>query len=374
MALGLEFAQRAGARVMAPAALIESIYEAAFVPERWPHVLDELCRISGSASSTLILCDGLAPPRWQATARTHALVEGLSRTDVWKEPQRNPDRLIEASVGDQYFHCVDDLMTRRELECDDIYRALKAEGLAWQVGTAIPLPSDATIVLAFERNIAQGRHSAEQLAILSGFRAHLARAGLVANRLGLEHARGALDAMTAIAIPAALLDQHGHVREVNQWMTLGLIDTCGGEQIVLGDPAGDALLDSILRGESPIRSIPLPPSEHVPGRVAHVIPLTGEARDIFSGSLSLIVMNVSTGSQQRPDLAILRALFDLSPAEGRLAAELASGTCLGDAARSCLIQPSTARAYLEQIFRKTGCHRQAELVSLLAGLVRASPP
>lgn len=354
-------------------ALIETIYEAAFIPERWPGVLDDLCRISGSASSTLMLADGITPPRWQSTERTRGLIERLSRTEVWKRPERNPERLVEANVTNEYFHCVNDLMTREQLELDGIYRAFKADGLAWQVGTAIPLPCDATIILTFERNTTEGRHDADHLARLSDVRAHLARAGMVANRLGLQHARGALEAMTAIGIPCALLDQQGRLREINRWMTSGLISTRGGERIVLGDPAGDALLDRVLRGESHIRSIPLPPSQHAPGRVAHVIPLAGAARDIFSGGLSLIVMNVSSGSRRRPDLAILRALFDLSPAESRLAAELATGATLADAAIRCNIQPSTARAYLERIFRKTGCRRQAELVGLLVGMVHAAP-
>lgn len=354
-------------------ALIESIYEAAFFPDQWPKVLRALCEISDSASSSLLFFDGNTPPRWQSTERTRQLIEKLARTDVWKRPERSPDRLVEANVTNRYFHCVNDLMTRDQLELDEIYRAFKADGLAWQVGTAIPLPCDATIVLTFERNATEGRHNAEHLTRLSSFRADLARAGMVANRLGLQHAHGALEAMSAIGIPAALLDQHGHLREINRWMTSGLISTRGDERIVLGDPAGDALLDRILRGESYIRSIPLPPSEHAPGRVAHVIPLAGAARDIFSGGFSLIVMNVSSGSRRRPDLNILRGLFDLSPAEGRLAAELATGATLASAAMRCNVQPSTARTYLEHIFRKTGCHRQAELVGLLVGIVHAAP-
>ncbi len=354
---------------MGSAALVESIYEAAFVPERWTGVLDALCGISGSASSTLLLADGLTAPRWQTTARTQALLEELSHTDAWKRPGRSPNRLIEASIGDQYFHCVNDLMPPQQLELDEVYRALKAEGLEWQVGTAIPMPSETTIILTFERNVAEGRHSIEQLDRLCGFRSHLARAGLIASRLGLEHARGGLDALTAIGMPAALLNRHGSVLDANPWMSSGLIGTRSGERIVLGDPVGDALLADILRGESAIRSIPLPPNQRFPGRVAHVIPLVGVARDIFSGGLWLVVMNVSTGSHRKPDLAILHALFDLSPAESRLAAELATGATLAGAAAQCNIRPNTARTYLEQIFRKTGCHRQAELVSLLAGLV-----
>ena len=234
------------------------------------------------------------------------------------------------------------------------------------------MPTGDTILLSFERDIAQGRHSAEQLACLSGFRAHLARAGMIASRLGFERARSVLETMNALGIPAALLDQAGRLREINTWMTPQLIETCANDRIMLGDPAGDTLLTGILRGEVGLRSIPLPPSQRSPGRVVHVIPLAGQAVDIFSGSLWLLVMNVSKGSNRRPDPAILRALFDLSPAESRLVAELAGGATLAAAASLCNIQPSTARAYLEQIFRKTGCHRQVELVALLAGLTHVS--
>ena len=358
---------------MKSATLVESIYEAAFIPECWPGVLDLLCEFSGSASSCLLLYDGVNAPRWKATERSRGLLEALSRTDVWQIPDRSPDRLIEASVGEQYFHCVDDLMTRPQLELDGIYRSFLEQGLGWQIGTAIPMPTGDTIVLSFEREIAQGRHRAEQLAHLSGLRPHLARAGLIASRLGLERARSALGAMSALGIPAALLDQAGRLRDVNAWMTPQLIDTGANGRAVLGDPVGDVVLTGILRGESAVRSIPLQPNPPTPGRIAHVIPLAGAALDIFSGSLWLIVMSVSGGSRQRPDPAILRALFDLSPAESRLVAELANGTTLAAAASRCHIQPSTARAYLEQIFRKTGCHRQAELVGLLAGLTQLSP-
>lgn len=362
-----------GKSAMESATLVESIYEAAFVPERWPCVLDALCRICGSASSTLMLSDGICAPRWQTTPRTRELMEVLAQTDVWKRPERGPERLIESSVDDQYFHCVNDLMPRQQLDRDPVYQAFKAAGLEWQVGTAIPMPGAATIILTLEREAADGRHSAEQLARASGFRAHLARAGLIAGRLGMEHARGALDAMTAIGLPAALLDRRGAVLDVNKWMDDGMIDTRGGDRIVLGDAVGDPLLSAILCGESCIRSIPLPPRQGIPGRIVHVIPLVGAARDIFSGGLSLIVMNVSAGSYRQPDLTILRALFDLSPAESRLAGKLAIGESLASAAVHCHIQPSTARAYLEQIFHKTGCHRQAELVALLVGLVSVWP-
>ncbi|MEP6559218.1 MAG: hypothetical protein ABJB17_12145, partial [Burkholderiales bacterium] len=61
-------------------------------------------------------------------------------------------------------------------------------------------------------------------------------------------------------------------------------------------------------------------------------------------------------------------------AESRLASALAGGFKLAQAAQACGIQISTARSYLERIFDKTGCHRQSELVHLLAGIALVRLP
>jgi DNA-binding CsgD family transcriptional regulator len=61
----------------------------------------------------------------------------------------------------------------------------------------------------------------------------------------------------------------------------------------------------------------------------------------------------------------VRQLFDFTPAEARLAAALASGIALKEAAAHQGIRFSTARSYLEHIFRKTGTRQQSQLVALL---------
>ncbi|WP_022723016.1 LuxR family transcriptional regulator [Rhodopseudomonas sp. B29] len=61
----------------------------------------------------------------------------------------------------------------------------------------------------------------------------------------------------------------------------------------------------------------------------------------------------------------VRQLFDLSPAEARLATALASGISLKEAAARQGIRFSTARSYLEGIFRKTRTRQQSQLVALL---------
>jgi DNA-binding CsgD family transcriptional regulator len=70
----------------------------------------------------------------------------------------------------------------------------------------------------------------------------------------------------------------------------------------------------------------------------------------------------------------LHGLFDLSPAEARLAAALTAGDALKAVAANHGIKFSTARSYLENIFRKTGTHQQSQLVALLKSTQPLVPP
>ena len=98
----------------------------------------------------------------------------------------------------------------------------------------------------------------------------------------------------------------------------------------------------------------------------HVIPLRNAARDRFESDGLLLIL-ADPRNRAAPHAGMLRLLFDLTPAEAMLAAELAAGHALRDAAARRSIAYSTARVYLRHIFAKTGCHRQSELMTLLAG-------
>lgn len=61
----------------------------------------------------------------------------------------------------------------------------------------------------------------------------------------------------------------------------------------------------------------------------------------------------------------LRSLFALTAAEAKIASCLASGLTLKQAAEESSIRITTARWYLDEIFRKTGTNKQGQLVALL---------
>lgn len=67
--------------------------------------------------------------------------------------------------------------------------------------------------------------------------------------------------------------------------------------------------------------------------------------------------------------AVMRRLFDLTPAEAELALLLSSGETLDEAAEKLSIRKNTARAHLRSIFSKTGVTRQTALVHVLLNSV-----
>ena len=67
-------------------------------------------------------------------------------------------------------------------------------------------------------------------------------------------------------------------------------------------------------------------------------------------------------------------LFNLTPAEGRLAAGIATGQDLDAYAQKARVGKSTVRSHLKSIFHKTGTRRQQELVRLLSQVALARLP
>ena len=67
-------------------------------------------------------------------------------------------------------------------------------------------------------------------------------------------------------------------------------------------------------------------------------------------------------------LVAMANMFGLTPREAELAGALCAGDSIASAACRMGVTEGTARQYLKGVFAKTGTHRQAEVVSLLAGM------
>jgi DNA-binding CsgD family transcriptional regulator len=71
---------------------------------------------------------------------------------------------------------------------------------------------------------------------------------------------------------------------------------------------------------------------------------------------------------QAPPVELVQSLFDLTPAEARVARSLASGKTVADIATDGGVSRNTIRTQLDRVMEKTGCNRQADVVALLTAI------
>ena len=95
------------------------------------------------------------------------------------------------------------------------------------------------------------------------------------------------------------------------------------------------------------------------------LPLGADLEGVGSDPVAILFIR-ELGAQRSPDPEALGQLYGLTAAEAQLASLLAQGVTLEQAASIRGIGYETARTYLKGLFEKTGCHRQAELVSLFS--------
>lgn len=354
--------------------LIDRIYESALVPEKWAEVLEALNRIGGGQGATLFT-SGNGPLRWLATPGLHDLVQHLVQTDALRGNQRQV-RAAELDhagfVGDQH------LFTPEERLSSPFHRtALLPNGLGWCIGTLIRPPSGDMLVLSVERRERDGPATPEMFTQLDALRPHLARAALVSSRLRLEQARASVAALGMMGLPAAMLGGGGRAIAMNELMAAMAPQVVQDRQdrLQLTSKEADTLLlsalDALRAGQGgATRSIPIPAREGQAAMVLHVVPVRGMARDIFSGTLALLVVTAVThGAVANAD--IIQGLFDLTPAEARVARSIAQGNTPETTAIGQGVSVETVRKQLAAVLSKTGLRRQASLVGLLTG---TAPP
>jgi DNA-binding CsgD family transcriptional regulator len=345
----------------------DDIYEAAVIPECWFGVLDRLAQLA-EAQGTLLFAAAPGQPRWICSDQIRAAMQ------VWAEGPYyadNPRGRHLVPTREARFLTDLDAFTPEEIEREPFYTEyLRSHGLGWCVGTAIHSPSGDTLVFSIEKAHAKGPVPPEVAAQLNPLRPHLARAALLSARIGLERARATVEGLNLIGLPAVVLADQRKVLAANQALLAYAPDIriAAGDRIEFANPNAHALFVAACAGRTlkvgAGASVPVPRSLTRPPFVAHVVPMRGHGRDVFSGA-ELLLYLTPVVQQAGPPPEILQALFDLSPAEARVAAMIAKGHSVKAIAEQLSVQPNTIRVQLKAVFSKTGTGRQPELVSLL---------
>jgi DNA-binding CsgD family transcriptional regulator len=348
--------------------LIDEIYEAAVVPEKWRTILDRLAEMA-DAEGTLLFAAGPGAPRWLSSEAIQGVMAEWSRSKWFADNPRG-QRLVP--INEPRFLTDLDALTIEEIDASEFYtEMLRPLGLGWCVGTAIRAPSGDTLVFSIEKAHRKGPVPRETAEKLDQFRPHLARAALLSGRLGLDRARTAVATLEAIGLPAAALTPSGKVISVNAGFLScePRIRIGAGNTVQIASESAQALMveaiSMTMQSSGDVgRSIPIAGTLSAPPLIAHVVPLRGAGMDIFTGALSILFITpVVPNSSPAPE--VLQALFDLTPAEARTAGLITAGKSIEQIAVASGTAQNTIRTQLKSVFLKTGVQRQAELVSLL---------
>lgn len=349
--------------------ILDQIYEAAAIPELWPEALARLSQVAGAWGSGLLVFDPQLRMRFTATANYIGVFESFAASgDSGRYDNQRPKRAIAS--GHAGFQHDLELFTQQELEADPVYRDfIYPHGIRWTGGTIILVPT--SDILTFDLCRRSEPFERADMERLDPYRPHLARAALVAHRLGLKAARAATEALDILGLPAAVLQRNRRVISANDSLkalepraTIGAFD-----RMHLGAPLADRLLGSAL-SEPELngpRSIPLAATEASPAMVVHLVPIRRSAHDVFSHGEMLLVFTVVT-APSAPPTEVLTGLFDLTPAEARVARGISLGRSTEELAALHGVSRETVRTQLKSLMLKTATTRQVELALLLSGL------
>lgn len=359
--------------------LVDMVYDAALDEHKWPIFLEAFARAVGGCSSMLRSTDFQAGkaefvasvgynPAWQAAYRNHFvkldyLTPGLTRI----EPG-------EAKTGEY-------LLSQAEQRKTEMYNDyLLPQDKQYTMGVLLIKDGNQMLSFAAQRGKRAGAFGEEQARLMSILAPHVTRAVQVQRRISSvtvekDWALGALDHLRMGVI---LTNSSGTPIFVNRAAEQMLTPSQGigvyHDRLVLNTTPETARLYQLITDAAqgtPGTSmggdmrIALPtPDEFLHCMVMPIsLELSARLNISFASGCAAVFLSRPGGLQLSPKR--LAVLYGLTLAEAKLAAKIATGMSVEEAANGLHIAYETARTQLRAVFAKTGATRQTELVSLL---------
>lgn len=241
----------------------------------------------------------------------------------------------------------------------------RPRGLGWGAATAISVPSGDMLIVDVERRFEAGPVEPETVQALDLLRPHLARAGLLSARLAFERVRATALALDLIGLPAAVLSREQKIIAANPRLEALMPNVVldRRQRVALANPQADALpADALARSARSwdaggIGSVPIPATEDRPAYIVHVVPIRRAGNDVFYNA-SVILVVTPVVPAEVPTADVLQGLFDLTPAEARIARSIAELHTIDTIAANLGVSRETIRTQLKAVLAKTGMNRQ----------------
>lgn len=358
-------------------AIADLFYEAALIPEFWPKACEALAAEVDAATATIFAIDHFGTHRFVCTPNIHEDIKRFS-THPRRLENIRPARALEKFPFT--FARERDFITEEELATEVVLNEfIKPIGMHWSVGCIFQEPTGHIFMFDLLRRQGMDHYSDTELAHLNAIKPDLARSIYLASRLAFNEAKTATTTLSLLGLPAAVIDASQRVLVANpEFERLSpRVRTAASDRLYLENQAsrdlvGNALAQMTDGAERSVQSIPMLSDGTMPPLILHLLPVRRAAFDIFSRGLAILVFT-EIGTIGPPDMRVLAGLFDMTPAEVRIARGIASGKSVERLAELNACSVETVRSHLKRVMFKTGTRRQGELISLLLGLSAPFP-
>jgi len=360
--------------------LIGMAYDAALDEQKWPSFLEAFASAAGGSSAILRSNIDLNKsasfqasigyePAWHSAYCNHFV-----KLDYF-------NHIMNQYVPGKIFSS-DQHMDTTELGRSEYYNDyLRPQDKVHAFGSFLLREGGNSLVFGIQRGRRAGAFGGEEFRLLSILIPHLTRAVQVHRKISTltvekESALGALDLLRMGVI---LTNSVGALLFVNRAAEKILAKNAGigcfHNRLVLNSPHETALLYKLIAdaaqsacGVAVGSDMRIALSSGYEFLHCLVTPVSMEFNARWNLSLGTdcvaIFLTQPGGLELSPQR--LAVLYKITPAESRLAAQLAAFSSVDEAAKDMGISVFTARSHLKSIFAKTGVRSQAELLMLLA--------
>ncbi|NLS18565.1 helix-turn-helix transcriptional regulator [Rhizobium sp. P40RR-XXII] len=359
--------------------VIGSIYEAAYSPEHWRTVVEEM-RVAFNGSKACLTKMGPTVTANDAIT-TGPNAEYLEKYLSEHAPYENALELAVAAAPEGLIYNDHALVGRDKLRRSRLWNEWMAPQDMYE-GLASKLLTEGRSFWFFDiqRGKSQRSFDGEDIKWFKQVAPHLRRANQISRKFGgmklmslaFEHLPfGAVivdgqrrvlatnsQAEAILSLPSCGITVRGglldarHSRNAEKLLHLIADASCRRDSTVPGT-GGDMLMSSDVE------------QNEIPDLAVSVGPLLeGIHSDTFGGHAVVFIRKLSFDLPES-FVDYMRTVFGMTPKEAMLSASLAEGLSLKDAAQRHGIRFTTARSYLESIFQKTGVRQQSQLVAVL---------
>jgi DNA-binding CsgD family transcriptional regulator/PAS domain-containing protein len=352
--------------------LIEAAFaDAALNPSAWAKALNLVTAQTESYGAVLIPVTGGAVPNIPMTDAMSASAERYFCEGWYLRDERNYgfDTMMQRGVVDDL-----DISHLDKIKRHPYYQEFLApHGLRWFAGVRVAAGDDVWC-LSIQRQINQEPFSRAEKNRLARMSDRLSTTAVLARALGTASANGTLEAFEMSGKAVLLVNRRGEIFQANKSaeQLLGGDVRIERRKLVSFDASATAALNRSLHElifRSTAASLAAPVLLPRRGRrpiLAYPARLSAATANPLADCQAIVVLvNLDKPHGHLPE-TVLQTAFNLTAAEARLAARMASGLSLEAVTDQIGIAKETGRNQLKSIFAKAKVQRQSELVAVLS--------